>query len=433
MVKASTVRIILSLAVMHSWPLHQLDVKNAFLNGFLDKPVYMEQPPGYIDPLHPDHVCRLRKALYGLRQAPLAWYQRLRAFLLQLGFLCSHADTSLFVFHRQHVLIYLLVYVDDIIVTSNNPASIRTLMARLSKEFAIKDLGRLGYFLGLEVSYPSSGLFLSQSKYARDILARADLLDSKPVSTPLAPGVSFTSAGTEFSDPTLYRSLVGALQYLTITRPDISYSVNTVSQFQQRPTTDHFQAVKRILRYVKGTLDYGLTFSAGLPSILGYSDADWARCLDTRRSTYGYAIFLGPNLISWSAKKQPTVSRSSCESEYRALANTSAELLGICNVLRDLHALPATPPVLLCDNKSALFLTQNPISHKRAKHIDIDCHFVRELVEAGRLSTKFVPSSLQLADIFTKSLPRPLFEMFRSKLRVDQNPTLRLRGGVSEN
>lgn len=212
----------------------------------------MEQPPGYIDPLHPDHVCRLRKALYGLRQAPLAWYQRLRAFILQLGFLCSHADTSLFVFHRQHVLIYLLVYVDDIIVTSNNPASIRTLMARLSKEFAIKDLGRLGYFLGLEVSYPSSGLFLSQSKYARDILARADLLDSKPVSTPLAPGVSFTSAGTEFSDPTLYKSLVGALQYLTITRPDISYSVNTVSQFQQRPTTDHFQAVKRILRYVKG-------------------------------------------------------------------------------------------------------------------------------------------------------------------------------------
>lgn len=432
-VKASTVRIILAIAVMNSWPLHQLDVKNAFLNGHLSSPVYMEQPPGYIDPAYPNHVCRLKKALYGLRQAPLAWYQRFRSFLLDLGFSGTHADTSLFIFSQGSTTIYLLVYVDDIIITGNEPSSLQALISRVRKEFAIKDLGRLSYFLGLEVSYPDAGLFLSQAKYARDILDRANLLDSKPVSTPLAPGVTFTTKGTPFSDPTLYRSLVGALQYLTITRPDLSYSVNTVSQFQQCPTIEHFQAVKRILRYVKGTLGFGLSFTPGPASLIGYSDADWARCIDTRRSMYGYAIFLGPNLVSWSAKKQPTVARSSCESEYRAMANTASEIVWVSTLLQELKFKLPKPPLLLTDSRSALFLTQNPISHKRAKHIAIDYHFARELVERGHLVTRFVPSSLQLADIFTKSLGRPLFQMFRSKLCVSLNPTLRLRGGVSDN
>lgn len=216
---------------------------------------------------------------------------------------------------------------------------------------------------------------------------------------------------------------------MTITHPDLAYSVNIVSQFQQRPTTEYFQAIKRILRYVKGTFGFRLSFSPGSPDILGYSDADWARCIDTIRSTYGYSIFLSPNLISWSAKKQPKLSCSNCESEYKAFSNTAAELMWVCNLLKDLHTLPKTPPVLHSDNKSTLFLTQSPVSHKRAKHIDIDYHFVRELVENGHLFTGFVPSSLQLADILTKSLPHPLFDMFRSKLRVSLNPTLRLRGG----
>lgn len=193
----------------------------------------------------------------------------------------------------------------------------------------------------------------------------------------------------------MYRSLVGALQYLTITRPDLSYAVNHVSQFLQSPTVSHFSAVKRILRYVKGTVNFGLTFSKSSDySILGYSDADWARCVDTRRSTYGYSIFLGDNLVSWSAKKQPTVARSSCESEYRALANTAQEMVWLVHLLRELRALPSTCPILFCDNKSALFMSQNPIAHKRAKHIELDCHFTRELVSSGQLATRFVPSHL---------------------------------------
>ncbi|GJU56982.1 retrovirus-related pol polyprotein from transposon RE1 [Tanacetum coccineum] len=429
-VKASTVRIVLSLAVLHRWRLHQLDVKNAFLHGHLNETVYMEQPPGFIDPQFPNHVCKLSKALYGLKQAPRAWFHRLSSFLLAHGFVCSRADTSLFVFTKDSCIMYLLVYVDDLILTGNNESLLTSFTTRLNQEFAIKDLGDLSYFLGLEVSYTNDGLFLSQAKYATDVLTRAALLDSKPVSTPLAANEVFVTGGSLFANPTLYRSLVGALQYLTITRPDLSYAVNQASQFLHAPTDAHFQSVKRILRYVKGTITYGLIFRRPHSnSILGYSDADWARCIETRRSTYGYSIFLGGNLVSWSAKKQPTVSRSSCESEYRAMANTAAEIIWITHLLRELHALPPDRPTLLCDNKSALFMSQNPVSHKRAKHIDLDYHFVRELVASGKLYTKFIPTKLQVADIFTKSLPRPQFEYFRSLLCLGP-PPIRLRGDI---
>ncbi|XP_035845798.1 uncharacterized mitochondrial protein AtMg00810-like [Helianthus annuus] len=422
---------VLALATIYGWSLRQLDVRNAFLNGNLTETVYMEQPPGFINSQFPHHVCRLQKALYGLKQAPRAWFQRLSTFLLNNGFLCSKADTSLFVYKKGASIVYLLVYVDDKIVTGSDPQLIQLFITRLHKEFSVKDLGILGYFLGLEVAYSATGVYLSQAKYAHDILARAGLLDSKPVDTPLSTTDTFHSKGDSFHDPTLYRSLVGALQYLTITRPDLSYAVNQASQHLQSPTVSHFQSVKRILRYVKGTIAFGLCFSKPTTTkLVGYSDADWARCIETRRSTYGYSIYLGGNLVSWSAKKQPTVSRSSCESEYRAMANTAAEIIWLTHLLRELHALPVDRPTLLCDNKSAIFLSQNPVSHKRAKHIDIDYHFVRELVSSGQLHTKFVPSNLQVADIFTKSLPKPLFEKFRGLLRVGP-PPVRLTGGNS--
>ncbi|CAM8970236.1 unnamed protein product [Rhodiola kirilowii] len=431
-VKAATVRTVLAIATMRKWPLHQLDVKNAFLNGVLDTPVYMAQPVGYKDPLHPDYVCCLRKAIYGLKQAPRAWFQRFSSYLSRLGFICSNADTSLFVYSRGSTLLYLLVYVDDIILTGNDSTVIRQFIARTDKEFSIKDLGSLHYFLGLEVSSTSSGLFLGQAKYARDILRRAGMTDDAVVSTPFLPLSQLHSSTSElFANPTLYRSLVGALQYLTITRPDLAFAVNSVSQFLQDPRVDHFAAVTRILRYVRGTIHYGLSFRSACSSVVsGYSDADWARCLETRRSTYGYAVFLGNNIVSWSAKKQPTVSRSSTESEYRALANSAAEVVWLSHLLRDLRFSLSGPPLLLCDNRSAIFLAQNPVAHKRAKHIDIDYHFVRELVTSGKLRISHVPSSLQIADVFTKGLSRPLFEFFRSKLCVSVNPMLRLRGVI---
>ncbi|XP_058070005.1 uncharacterized mitochondrial protein AtMg00810-like [Magnolia sinica] len=310
------------------WPLRQLDVKNAFLNGVLCEDIYMEQPLSYVDPRHLLHVCKLKKALYGLKQASRAWFDHFSTFLSQIEFSCRHADTSLFIFSRKADLIYLLLYVNDIIITGNNSALLNRFIQQLHAEFALTDLGSLSYFLGLEVSSLPDGLFLSQTKYAHDILARTQLLDCKSVATPMIVSQHLSSDGGPFSDPTLYCSLVGALQYLTITRPDLAQSVNSISRFLHAPTEEHFQAVKRILCYVKGTLHFGLTFFAS-PStgLLAYSDADWAGCPNTRRSTSGYSIYLGDNLVSWSAKKQPTVSRSSCKSEYRALAFIAAEVL----------------------------------------------------------------------------------------------------------
>ncbi|XP_022003364.1 uncharacterized mitochondrial protein AtMg00810-like [Helianthus annuus] len=305
----------------------------------------------------------------------------------------------------------------------NQPSTITSFVSCLNKEFAIKDLRKLNYFLGLEVTYTPHGLFLNQSKYTIDILNRAKMLDAKPAQTPLSTNANFVSAGDPFPDATHYRSIVGALQYLMIMRPNISYAVNQVSQFLHALTVAHFQEVKRILRYLKGTIAFGLHYRRPThTTLIGYSDADWARCLETRHSTYGYSMFLGGNLISWSAKKQPTVARSSCESEYRAMANTTAEIVWITHLLQELHALPQERQTILCDNQSAHFLTQNPVSHKRAKHIDLDYHFLRELVAAGKLITKFVPTKLQVADIFTKSLPSSQFCASRDMLCIGPPP-----------
>lgn len=265
-VKASTVHIVLSLVVLHNWRLHQLDVKNAFLHCQLNETVFMEQPPGFIDSRFPHHFCKLSKALYGLKQAPRAWFHRLSSFLLTNGFTCSRADTSLFFFAKDSCIMYLLVYVDDLILTGNQESGITSFTTRLNQEFSIKDVGALNYFLGLEVSYTDNGLFLSQSKYAKDVLTRADLLDSKPVHKPLATHESFIPGGAMFSDLTRYRSLVGALQYLTITRPDLSYAINQASQFLHAPTETHFQQVKRIMRYVKVLLHLVSHLVAHIPT-----------------------------------------------------------------------------------------------------------------------------------------------------------------------
>ncbi|KAF5471700.1 hypothetical protein F2P56_008473 [Juglans regia] len=276
-------------------------------------------------------------------------------------------------------------------------------------------------------------MFLSQVKCARDILIRIDLHDSKPIATPMIVSNHLTTDGPLFHSPTTYRSLVGALQYLTITRPDITHAVNSVSQFMHSPREQHFQAVKRILRYVKGTLHFELNISPSSNlNISAFSDADWAGCPETSRSTSGYAIFLGNNLISWTSKKQSTVSRSSVESEYRALALTAAEVKWLLNILHDLQIQPTEHPTLLCDNTSAIFMTRNPVAERRSRHIDIDIHFVRELVCNGILKIKHVPSTLQIEDIFTKSPSKPLFLLFRSKLRVLPT-TLDLRGDVGDN
>jgi hypothetical protein len=204
-----------------------------------------------------------------------------------------------------------------------------------------------------------------------------------------------------------------------VTRPDLTFAVNKASQFMFEPTDDHWQMVKRILRYIKGTLSLGLTFQPGSHLALhAYSDADWAGCPDDRRSTTGFAVYLGPNLISWSSKKQPTVSRSSTEAEYRSLAVTASELTWISSLLKELRFPMSQAPTLWCDNLGATFLASNPVYHARTKHIDLDYHFFREKIENKQLQVKFICSADQIGDFFTKSLGRTRFQLLRSKLHV---------------
>jgi histone deacetylase 1/2 len=421
-VKPATVRLVLSLAVSRGWSLRQVDVSNAFLHGYLTEEVYMQQPPGFEDSQFPSHVCKLQRAIYGLKQSPRAWYSRLSERLLQLGFKASKADTSLFVFTQGGVQLYMLVYVDDIVIAGSSPVAIDRLVAALSASFPIKDLGALDFFLGLEASCNSGGMSLTQRKYALDLLHRVNMENCNSASTPLATGEKLSRdsghvLGT--NNATRYRSVVGGLQYLTLTRPDISFAVNKVCQFLSQPTEVHWEAVKRILRYVKGTINTGLQFRRS-PStgISVFTDADWAGYVDDRRSTGGFAIFVGPNLISWSSKKQPTVSRSSTEAEYKALANGTAEAMWVESLLKELGVKQQRSPILWCDNLGATYLTANPVFHARTKHIEIDFHFVRERVAAGALQVRFISSGDQLADVFTKPATQQMLSRFKTNLNL---------------
>jgi hypothetical protein len=368
-VKPTTIRLILSLALSQCWDLRQLDVKNVFLYDILEEEVYMKQPPGFVSSQFSSYYCKLDKALYGLKQASRVWYSRLSDKLQSLGFSPSKTDISLFHYKKGLITMFLLVYVDDIIIASSSSDATA----------ALKDLGHLHYFLGIEVTRSADSLFLSQQKYTTDLLQRAGMMRCKPAPTPLSSSTKIaTHDGVHLSreDGTKYRSIVGALQYLTLTRSDISFSVNKVCQYLQAPTSVHWTAVKRILRFLKHTISFAFVIrrsSSTMASVFFY--ADWAGCMDDRKSTGGFAVFLGPNLISWCAKKQKTVSRSSTEAEYKAMADATTELMWVQAVLSELCIPCPRSARLWCDNMRAKYLTANPVFHGRMKYIKIDYHF----------------------------------------------------------
>ncbi|XP_056687859.1 uncharacterized mitochondrial protein AtMg00810-like [Spinacia oleracea] len=376
-VKPTSIRALLSIALSNSWPIHQLDVKNAFLHGTLNETVYMHQPMGFRDPNYPDYVCLLKKSLYGLKQDPRAWYQRFADFVATLGFSHSKSDHS-FIYHRGTDVAYILLYVDDIILTASSNTLRKSIMTLLSAEFSMKDLGPLSYFLGIAVTRDAHGLFLSQRKYAEEILERASMTNCNPSPTPVDTKSKLSASVDEpYGDLTKYRQLAGALQYLTFTRPDISYAVQQVCLYMNDPRNAHMAALKRVLRYINGSIHFGLhLYKSNVESLISYTDADWGGCPDTRRSTSGYCVFLGDNLISWSSKRRPTLSRSSAEAQYRGVANVVSESCWIQNLLLGLHCPPKKATLVYCDNVNAIYLSGNPVQHQRTKHIEMDIHFV---------------------------------------------------------
>jgi histone deacetylase 1/2 len=273
--------------------------KNAFLHGILQEEVYMSQPPGFEDLQHPHLVCKLYKSLYGLKQVPRAWNDRFTQFLPSLGFATTYSDSSLFVKHVGHEIVVLLLYMDDIILTESASGAIIQVIKAFTIEFDIKDLGSLHYFLGIQITRTPIGLFLSQSKYVKDLLLKSEMIDAKPCDTPCLPYHKLLKEDEEpYSNPKVSRSIVGALQYLTFIRPDIAFSIHQVCQFMQNPMVSHFTAVKHILRYLKGTMHFGISYTRGDLQLKAFSDVDWAGDPNDRRSTTGLVVFLGNNPIS---------------------------------------------------------------------------------------------------------------------------------------
>ena len=339
------------------------------------------------------------------------------------------ADSSLFVFYSHQTIIYLLMYVDDIIIIGNSSSQVSHLVTALSKAFELKDLAALSYFLGIRIVPSKFGLTLCQSKYASDVLHRFKMENSKPTKTPCCPNVRLTPFdGSVLPNSSAYRSMVGALQYLTFTRLDLAFSVHQLCQFMHHPTTSHLEAAKRVLCYVRGTLHFGIHLALGPLTFSTFSDVDCTRDHTDRKSTTGMLVFLGSNPICWSSKKQSTVSRSSIKAVYRALASTTSKLAWLHTMFKDLKLFLPHVPILWCDNNSAIALASNPVFHSRTKHIEVDYHYVRGCVLRSTLGIKFISGYDNLVDIFTKPLPGPHFLVLRSKLLAD--PASSLRGDV---
>ncbi|KAK8921769.1 hypothetical protein KSP39_PZI020770 [Platanthera zijinensis] len=409
-VKHTTIRLILSIAHSNGWSIRQLDIRNAFLNGDLTEQVYMEHPPGFIDSSRPGYVCHLTKALYGLKQAPRAWFQRLHSFLVSEGFQSSASDSSLFICRGSNSLLVVLVYVDDLVITGSHTELVSALIASICTKFASRDLGPIEFFLGMEVARGPDRLTITQSSYAVSLLRKFNMLTCAPCSTPAIVSSLLTpDSGDPLSDQTTYRSMVGGLQYLTLTRMPIPAESQDVSLTSCETNLPLYQR------------DIGLwaAFSKSQsPSLIAFSDADWAGDPTTHRSISGTCVLFGGNIVSWSAKKQPTVARSSAESECRSFANATADMSWFCSLLRELGMVIPSPPLILCDNQSAIQMSRNTTSTSRSRHIDIDYHFITDLVARGALSVTYVPSSDQLADVFTKPLSKHRLRDISNKLGV---------------
>ncbi|GKC81418.1 retrovirus-related pol polyprotein from transposon TNT 1-94, partial [Tanacetum coccineum] len=365
--RIEAIRIFIANAAHKNMTIYQMDIKTAFLNGELKEEVYVSQPEGFVDQDNPSHVYKLKKALYGLNEAPCAWYNMLSSFLISQHFSKGAVDPTLFTRQARNDLLLVQIYVDDIIFASTNTAMCNEFANQMTTKFKMSMMGQMSFFLGLQISQSPRGIFINQSKYAYEIVKKYGMLTTDSIDTPLVEKSKLDEdlQGKQV-DATLYHGMIGSLMYLTSSRPDLIHAVCLCARYQAKPTEKHLQAVKQIFRYLKGTINMGLWYSkdTGM-SLTAYADTDHAGCQDTRRSTSGSAQFLGDKL---------------------------------------------------CDNKSVIALCCNNVQHSQAKHIDVRYHFIKEQVENGIVELYFVRTEYQLADIFTKPLPRDRFNFLIEKL-----------------
>lgn len=406
--KFTTVRTLLAKAAAEDLELQQIDIKTAFLHGELEEDIYMEQPVGYEEG-KPGLVCKLNKSLYGLKQAPRAWYTRLTKELESIGFVPSAADPSLFTLDNKASTVYLLIYVDDILIAGKDKEAVDYIKEELLTRFEGRDLGEVTSYLGINLTRDRANneIKVDQTAMINSIIKEFGMDEAKTRAIPLSPATKMTKDEGELIDKEQfpYGTLVGKLMFLAVsTRPDIAYSVGTLARFISAPTLTHWQAAKGVVRYLAATKDRGITFRGRQLELMGFCDADYAGDLDTRKSTTGYVFTLNGGAISWNSKRQPTVAASTTEAEYMSAAAAVKEGLWLRKLLSSLDISVATVHIL-CDNQSAIKLLKNPIFSARSKHIDVAHHFARERVQSKEVTFHYVPTTEMAADMLTKVLP----------------------------
>ncbi|KAM1578272.1 hypothetical protein ACFX1Z_039846 [Malus domestica] len=418
--RLDTIRTLIGLAAHKGWKLFQLDVKSAFLNGVLNEEVYVDQPLGFVIRGKEDKVYKLKKALYGLKQAPRAWYKEIDSHFCNSGFHRSPSEATLYIKATEAGILIVSLYVDDIIYTGSSAALMNEFKTEMMGKYEMSDLGLLHHFLGLGVIQTESCIFLHQKKYARTLLEKFGLKECKPVATPLATNERLSKEdGSEIADESLYRQIVGSLLYLTATRPDIMFAASLLARFMHNPTRKHMGTAKRVLRYIQGTLDYGIAYEKGKDAVLiGYCDSDWAGSEDDMKSTSGYAFSFGSGAFSWASIKQSSVALSTAEAEYVSAAEATAQAIWLRFVLSDFGEEQVEPTQILCDNTSAIAISKNPVAHHKTRHINRRFHFIRDALQNGEVDLIYCKTEEQVADIFTKALARDRFEYLRKALGV---------------
>ena len=409
-----TVRSVLSVAATESMYLAQFDVKTAFLYGTLEEEIYMKQPEGFDDGT--DRVCKLERSLYGLKQSPRCWNKRFVDYLLKLGFVMSDADPCLYVRKCRERKLIVVLYVDDGIVAASHADDCHKFLTDLTIEFKII-AGIAKSFLGIEVKqYTDGSVFISQERYANKVLDKFRMLQSTPVGVPTVreqdPKDSVTKQ--QVSDSVPYRAAVGSLMYLaTGTRPDIAYAVSVVSQKLDSATVEDWNKVKRILKYLKGTVNHGILFRSNGPRKLeAFSDADYAQDVETRRSTSGAICKFADGAVTWLSQKQKCIALSTTEAEIIAANEAGKDVIWLKRLFGDLTDLD-DQPILRCDNIGAVRLGKNPEFHKRSKHIDTRYLWIRERYISGDLNLEHIAGDSQVADILTKPVPKPRFQRLK--------------------
>jgi hypothetical protein len=425
--KLTSIRFILSIPATFDLEVEQMDVKTTFLHGDLEEEIYMKQSEGFVVKGKKELVCKLKKSLYGLKQSPRMWYQKFDTYILGLGFVRSRDDHCVYSKQVGNHFIYVVLYVDDMLLVGNNMDVIKEVKSQLSSKFDMKDLGAANFILGMEIKRDRANrkLWLNQRKYVETILQRFNMHGSKSVKVPIPIGVKLsadhcpkTQEEEEDMSHVPYASAVGSLMYAMVcTRPDIAHAVGVLSRYMSKPGKEHWTTVKRVFRYLRGTTSYGLCYQ-GRPrldrvvDIHGFVDADWAGDLDHRRSTSGYVFNLFGGAISWMSKRQAVVALSTTEAEYMAATHASKEAVWLQRLCSGI-GLVQQAVRLDCDSQSAIFLAKNPTYHSKTKHIDVQYHFVRDMVEEKKVLLEKVDTLKNVADSLTKSVSTKKFSWCR--------------------